>query len=157
MFINIEPQPYKKNDVYKFRTATKITIICDIYHYITPTKWKIFCNVYKYMKPSKGTIFCDFYKFISNNSLSKLRNRLEDNQCIDYNRCYHKNGYSLYDFPQNCKGIKYVCPFFIGLTYNLLSDLRTTVRISKRWPNKSDTRKSTINKGRLEQIYWRIF
>ena len=104
-------------DVYKYVNPTKGKIFCDVYTYITPTKGKILCgvckyitptkgsilyDVYKYRKAPKGTIFCDVYKSIvkTHPKLSNLRNCLESNQFIDYDRRNKKNCHPHHDLPQ---------------------------------------------------------
>ena len=128
-------------DVYKSRTPKKWTIFCGVYKSITPTKRIIFCCVYKARTPTKGIIFCDDYKYIkltkltifcdvynsiSNNppKMSNLSNFLESKQCIDWNRCNHKNRHPRHDLPQTCGGSKSVCTVWIHPTENFESHPR---------------------------------
>ena len=94
-------------DVYKSVTPTKGKSFCYVYKSKTPTKGKIFYDVYKSRTPTKGKSSAVFINiknhqkeqysvmFINklptiHQKLSNLRNCLEDNQCIDCDRCNNK-------------------------------------------------------------------
>ena len=84
--------------------------------------------------------------------MNNLRKWLESNQCIDGNRCNHKNWHPWHDLPKLCRGENFVCPVWIWTTEYLLSHPRTSFSINERWYNRYNTHRSTINKRRLEAM-----
>ena len=80
--------------------------------------------------------------------LSKWKNCLESNQCIDYNKWNHKNRHLFRNLLQTCAGSKSICPVWIRPTENLLPHPRTSFSINELWSNKYDTHKSTIKKNK---------
>ena len=85
-------------------------------------------------------------------NLKNLSKCLEFNQCIDCDRCNHKNSNPCHDLPQSCRGMVWIWP-----TANFKSHPRTSFRINEGWYNKYDAHKSTINKLRFEQRNLRRF
>ena len=90
-------------------------------------------------------------------NLNNLRNCLEANQCIDGDRCNHKNRHSCHNLSQSCVGIKSVFPVWIRPTVKFYSLLMKSSRINELWSNKYDTHKSKIKKRSLERRTWKRF
>ena len=118
--------------VYKYIAQTKGTILCDVYKYRNSKIVTIFCGVYKSINPTIWTIFCDIYKSIAKNppTLLNLRDWLESNQFIDYDRFNCKNRNPIYDLTQAYVGIKYVCPVLIWSTEDFQLHLRISFSIN---------------------------
>ena len=74
-------------------------------------------------------------------NLNNLSSFLESNQCIDCDRCNHKNWHPLQNLTKAYGGSKYVCPVWILPTDDLLSYPRKSFRINVRWPTKYNTHK----------------
>ena len=51
-------------------------------------------------------------------NLNNLRNFIGSNQCIYCDSWYHKNWNPRHNLPQNCRGRKSVCPFWVQTTDN---------------------------------------
>ena len=68
-----------------------------------------------------------------NSNLKNLRNRLQSNICIDYDRWNHKIRHPRRDLPHTFGGRKYICPVWIRPTEKFLTYPRISFVINERW------------------------